>query len=99
MMGVTSHMALAERPPLNVCITQETQRDGYRIQNLHYESLPGLYVTGNLYLPTNVEEPVPGVLYVCGHAQKQKVHYKRIPVSSPNLAWLACSWRPSSLVR
>ena len=48
MMGVTSHMALTERPPLNVCITKETQRDGYRIQNLYYEALPGLYVTGNL---------------------------------------------------
>ena len=79
MMGVTSHMALAERPPLNVQITKETERDGYRIQNLHYEALPGLYVTGNLYLPTNVAGPVPGVLYVCGHAQKQKEHYQAHP--------------------
>ena len=79
MMGVTSHMALTERPPLNVCITKETQRDGYRILNLYYESLPGLYVTGNLYLPTNTENPVPGVLYVCGHAQKQKEHYQAHP--------------------
>ncbi len=79
MMGVTSHMALTERPPLNVQVTKETQRDGYRILNLYYESLPGLYVTGNLYLPTNTENPVPGVLYVCGHAQKQKEHYQAHP--------------------
>lgn len=79
MMGITSHMALQERPPLNVCVTKETERDGYRIQNLYYEALPGLYVTGNLYLPTDVEGPVPGVLYVCGHAQKQKEHYQAHP--------------------
>ncbi len=79
MMGITSHMALVERPPLNMCVTKETQRDGYRIQNVYYESLPGLYVTGNLYLPTNVDGPVPGVLYVCGHAQKQKEHYQAHP--------------------
>ncbi len=79
MMGITSHMALGERPPLNMCVTKETQREGYRIQNIYYESLPGLYVTGNLYLPTNVAGPVPGVLYVCGHAQKQKEHYQAHP--------------------
>ena len=89
MMGVTSHMALTERPPLNVCITKETQRDGYRILNLYYESLPGLYVTGNLYLPTNTENPIPGVLYVCGHAQKQKEHYQAHPRKFAQLG-MAC---------
>ena len=79
MMGVTSHMALTERPPLNVQITKETQRDGYRIQNLYYEALPGLFVTGNLYLPMDVTQPVPGVLYVCGHALKQKEYYQAHP--------------------
>ncbi len=79
MMGVTSHMALTDRPPLNVQITKETQRDGYRIQNLYYEALPGLFVTGNLYLPTDTKQPVPGVLYLCGHAQKQKEHYQAHP--------------------
>ncbi len=89
MMGVTSHMALTARPPLNVRITKETARDGYRIQNLHYEALPGLYVTGNLYLPTDVDGPVPGVLYVCGHAQKQKEHYQAHPRKFAQLG-MAC---------
>ena len=89
MMGVTSHMALEARPPLNVRVTKETARDGYRIQNLHYEALPGLYVTGNLYLPTNVDGPVPGVLYVCGHAQKQKEHYQAHPRKFAQLG-MAC---------
>lgn len=79
MMGVSSHMALTERPPLNVRITKETQRDGYCIQNLYYEALPGLYITGNLYLPTNVDAPLPGVLYVCGHGLKQKTYYQAHP--------------------
>jgi cephalosporin-C deacetylase-like acetyl esterase len=79
MMGVTSHMALAERPPLNMQITSETERDGYRIQTLYYEALPGLYVTGNLYLPTDIAKPLPGVLYVCGHGLQQKVYYQAHP--------------------
>ena len=42
------------------------------IDKLHYQSKPGLYVTANLYRPTNRErkraEKLPGVLYVCGHS-------------------------------
>ncbi len=79
MMGVSEYMALPERPPLNVRITSETQREGYRIRTLSYESLPQLYVTANLYLPDDLSAPAPGVLYLCGHSQQQKVHYQAHP--------------------
>lgn len=42
------------------------------VEKLHFQSLPGLYVTGNLYRPTNVTEPLPTILYVCGHANVKK---------------------------
>lgn len=38
------------------------------VEKLHFQSLPGLYVTGNLYRPAEVTEPLPTILYVCGHA-------------------------------
>lgn len=38
------------------------------IENLHFQSLPGLYVTGNFYRPAQTKEPLPTILYVCGHA-------------------------------
>ena len=79
MMGVSAYMALTERPPLNVQVTSETQREGYRIRTLAYESLPQLYVTANLYLPDDLSAPAPGVLYLCGHSQQQKVHYQAHP--------------------
>jgi cephalosporin-C deacetylase-like acetyl esterase len=44
------------------------QRQGYRIEKVVFESLPGLYVTGNFYLPQPADEPLPTVLYLCGHA-------------------------------
>ena len=58
------------RTPLNARITGEFQRSGYRVQNIVFESQPGLYVTGNLYLP----HPAPGaarypaIVYVSGHS-------------------------------
>lgn len=64
------------RSDLNVRVTGIIQKEGYHIEKLYYESLPGLYVPANLYVPDNITEPVPAILYVCGHARTQKVHYQ-----------------------
>jgi cephalosporin-C deacetylase-like acetyl esterase len=68
-----------QRSPLNVKKTGTIQMDGYRIEKLYYESLPGLYVPANLYIPDNITEPRPAILYQCGHARSQKVHYQPHP--------------------
>lgn len=67
------------RPPLNVKITGTIQESGYHIEKLYYESLPGLYVRANLYVPDNKKDPMPAILYVCGHSPTQKVHYQAHP--------------------
>jgi hypothetical protein len=58
---------LPAKTPLNARITGEFQRDDYRVERLVFESMPGLYVTGNLYLPRELKGRAPAVLYVCGH--------------------------------
>jgi cephalosporin-C deacetylase-like acetyl esterase len=40
---------------------------GFRIQKLAYESLPGFWVTANLYVPANDTGPFPAVLLAPGH--------------------------------
>jgi len=77
-----------ERCDLNVRITGRIQREGYHIEKLYYESLPGLYVPANLYVPDNIKEPVPAVLYVCGHALTQKVHYQPHPAKFAQLGFV-----------
>jgi len=77
-----------ERTPLNVRITGTVQRDGYRIEKLYYESLPGLHVPANLYIPDNISDPVPAVLYVCGHSATQKVHYQQHPARFAKLGFV-----------
>jgi len=76
MMGIDHLMAMAERPPLNVRVTGTLDRPRYRIEKLYFESLPHLYVTGNLYIPKGLKGRAPAVLYVCGHSPTQKVHYQ-----------------------
>ena len=60
------------KTPLSPVVTGRIQKEGYSIENLHFQSMPGLYVTGNLYLPDNVETPLPAILYVCGHAHAKE---------------------------
>jgi len=79
MMGLENLPPQGQRPPLNVKVTGVIDRPSYRIEKLYYESLPKLYVTANLYVPKNLSSRAPGVLYVCGHAVKQKEDYQAHP--------------------
>jgi dienelactone hydrolase len=42
-------------------------RGEYTVSKVYFESLPGLFVTGNLYRPKTVQGRVPGVLFAHGH--------------------------------
>ncbi len=57
--------------PLNARTTGVVQRDGYKIENVIFESRPNFPVTANLYLPL-VDKPVPGVVGSCGHSDNGK---------------------------
>jgi dienelactone hydrolase len=63
---------MPERTPLKVEKTGEVNGDGFVVENLHYQSLPGLYVTANLYRPEKSEGRLPAILYVCGHSNVMK---------------------------
>jgi dienelactone hydrolase len=51
-----------ERCPLDTRVTAEFRGDGYRRQNVAYQSQPGIWVTANLYLPYEHHDSMPGIL-------------------------------------
>jgi dienelactone hydrolase len=57
-----------ERTPLQARNTGTLSRRGFRIEKLVFQSRPGLYVTGNLYLPEGGAGRRPTILYLCGHS-------------------------------
>jgi hypothetical protein len=48
-------------------VTKTIDADGYAIDNLLYESRPGVWVTGNLYRPAAKRERMPVILIVHSH--------------------------------
>lgn len=64
---------MPDKTPLKATITGTLNGDGYAVDMLHYQSMPRLYVTANLYRPAKVAEGrrlLPAVLYVCGHSNR-----------------------------
>ncbi|HRQ89992.1 MAG TPA: acetylxylan esterase, partial [Bacteroidia bacterium] len=67
------------KTPLNAVIHGKIERDRYSVEKVYFESVPGFYVTGNLYRPTNPKGKVPAVLLAHGHWQDA-----RLALSSPD---------------
>lgn len=63
---------LPKKTPLKPVITGKNDHPDFTVENVHFQSRPGLYVTGNLYVPKNLKEKAPTVLYVCGHGRVKK---------------------------
>ena len=59
-------LPLPDKAPLNPVVFDELKRDGYSVSKVYFESLPGFFVTGNLYRPAG-EGPFPAVLSAHGH--------------------------------
>lgn len=57
-----------EKTPLNPQVTGVVKKKGYKIEKVIYESMPGFYVTGGLYLPDGKNKK-PAILFLSGHTQ------------------------------
>ena len=63
---------LPTKTPLNAVVHGRVERDDYTVDRVFFESFPGHYVTGSLYLPKNPPKDgkMPGILSAHGHWNK-----------------------------
>lgn len=62
-----------EKTPLHADCAGTIARPGYEIRKIVFQSLPGVYVTANLYVPDRTDDaPLPAVLFTCGHTEAAK---------------------------
>src|SRR5215204_5402205 len=63
---------MPEKTELHPTITGRIDQGDIVVENLHFQSMPHLYVTANLYLPRKIESRLPAIVYVCGHSLVKK---------------------------
>lgn len=68
ILFVAGLLPLPPKTPLNPQISGRIERNGYSVEKVYFESLPGFFVTGNLYRPLGKKGPFPGVLSPHGHS-------------------------------
>ncbi|MBI4324403.1 MAG: prolyl oligopeptidase family serine peptidase [Chloroflexi bacterium] len=87
-------LSLSPLPPrtdLKAAVTGKVEHELFTVEKLHFQSMPGLYVTANLYLPKSLPKPAPAILYVCGHGPviKNGISYGNKTAYQHHGAWFA----------
>jgi hypothetical protein len=83
-----------KKTPLNPHITGRIEMSGFHIEKLILESLPGIYVTGLLYVPDDGATKHPGILVPSGHSANGKVHYQQLCQRLVQRGYVVISWDP-----
>jgi dienelactone hydrolase len=74
---------------LNIETTGRIEGNGFRIENIVFESRPGLFVTANLYLPANPRKSMPAVLFSHSHHNpKTQGELQDMGMTWARLGWL-----------
>ena len=79
--------------PLNPRITGRIQAENYTIEKVIFESLPGFYVTADLYRPDKPGR-YPGVLLQSGHTQEGKTEPQKLAANLALKGFVALAFDP-----
>jgi hypothetical protein len=79
--------------PLNPRVTGRIEAESYTIEKVIFESLPGFFVTANLYRP-NQPGRYPAVLLQSGHTQEGKPEPQRLAANLALKGFVALTFDP-----
>src|SRR3954468_5683249 len=84
-------------PDLRPRVVGGLRRDGYRIEKVIYESLPGSPVPAHLYVPEGLAGPAPAVLFYPGHwwpDSKARPDFQAFCINMARLGLVVLSFDP-----
>lgn len=84
----------SEKTDLHPTITGRISANGFHVEKLIYQSLPGFYVTALVYVPDNGSAIHPAVLVAAGHSPQGKIHYQDLCQRLVKRGYLVLSWDP-----
>jgi hypothetical protein len=80
------------KTPLHPQITGKIQMQGFHIEKLIFESLPGVYVSALVYVPEDGTRSHPAVLVPVGHAPNGKVRYQALSQRLVQRGYVVICW-------
>jgi len=83
-----------EKTDLHPQITGHIEMNGYSIEKLIFQSLPGVYVTALVYSPDDHSQRHPAVLVPAGHAPDGKIHYQGLSQRLVSRGYVVIAWDP-----
>jgi pimeloyl-ACP methyl ester carboxylesterase len=82
------------RTDLHARVTGKIHMEGFSIEKLIFESLPGVYVTALVYSPDDHSTKHPAVLVPAGHATNGKIHYQVLSQRLASRGYVVIAWDP-----
>jgi pimeloyl-ACP methyl ester carboxylesterase len=83
-----------EKTALHPRITGKIDMDGFSIEKLIFESLPGVYVSALVYIPNDHSKKSPAVLLPAGHAPNGKIYYQDAGQRLAKRGYVVLAWDP-----
>ncbi len=82
--------------PLNVRLASRAEREHYSVENVLFESLPGLDVNASVYLPKpgEIPPPWPAIVVPVGHSNKAGEAYQKPAQAFARMGYVAITFDP-----
>lgn len=80
---------LQHNNPLNAHVFGAVEYDNFIVEKVYFQSLPGFYVTGNLFRPKDITKKYPAILNPHGHWKTGRIYIEEdgaLPQRCANLA-------------
>ncbi|MDX1980215.1 MAG: prolyl oligopeptidase family serine peptidase [Bryobacteraceae bacterium] len=91
------HRKLPWPPDPRASVVGVIPKDGYRIEKLVFQTLPGVWAPAHLYLPAKVEGRVPAVLFYNGHwwpDSKSRPDFQAFCINMARMGFVVLSFDP-----